>query len=130
MLLTFLVALFVRLKRKIYQVQRPEDRNQLLGSIIGLLSRISMESFPSRISAFLSPGLYIKGVPWSITDICQRLQIEPVRGKSLFELWVSTFLPDWQSTLIFVWFTSKSHYSTSHTIVANAQEVWDESNKH
>ena len=26
------------------------------------------------------------------------------RGKSLLELWVTTFLPDWQLHLIFVWF--------------------------
>ena len=31
------------------------------------------------------------------------------RGKSLLESWVTTFLPDWQLPLIFVWFTSKSH---------------------
>ena len=31
------------------------------------------------------------------------------RGKSLLELWGTTFLPDWQPPLIFVWFTSKSH---------------------
>ena len=31
------------------------------------------------------------------------------RGKSLLELWVTTFLPDWQPPLIFVRFTSKSH---------------------
>jgi len=28
------------------------------------------------------------------------------RGKSLSELWVNTFLPDWQPPLIFVWFIS------------------------
>ena len=27
-------------------------------------------------------------------------------GKSLLELWVTTFLPDWQTPLIFVWFIS------------------------
>ena len=31
------------------------------------------------------------------------------RGKSLLELRVTAFLPDWQAPLIFVWFTSKSH---------------------
>ena len=31
------------------------------------------------------------------------------RGQSLLESWVTTFLPDWQPPLIFVWFTSKSH---------------------
>ena len=31
------------------------------------------------------------------------------RGKSLLELWPTSFLPDWQPPLIFVWFTSKSH---------------------
>ena len=31
------------------------------------------------------------------------------RGKSLLESWGTTFLPDWQPPLIFVWFTSKSH---------------------
>ena len=31
------------------------------------------------------------------------------RGKSLLESWSTTFLPDWQLPLIFVWFTSKSH---------------------
>ena len=29
------------------------------------------------------------------------------RGKSLLESWVTTFLPDWQPPLIFVWITSK-----------------------
>ena len=28
------------------------------------------------------------------------------RGKSLSELWITTFLPDWQPPLIFVWFLS------------------------
>ena len=42
------------------------------------------------------------------------------RGKSLFELWVTTFLPDWQPPLIFVWSTSKSH-NISHTIRPRAQ---------
>ena len=31
------------------------------------------------------------------------------RGKSLLELWVTTFLPNWQPPLIFVWFILKSH---------------------
>ena len=30
------------------------------------------------------------------------------RGKSLLELWGTTFILDWQPPLIFVWFTSKS----------------------
>ena len=29
--------------------------------------------------------------------------------KSLLESWVTTFLPDWQPPLIFVWFTSKPY---------------------
>ena len=28
------------------------------------------------------------------------------RGKSLLELWVTNFFPDWQPPLIFVWFIS------------------------
>ena len=32
---------------------------------------------------------------------------EEVRGKSIIELSVTTFLPDWQPSLIFVWFVSK-----------------------
>ena len=31
------------------------------------------------------------------------------RCKSLLESWGTTFFPDWQPALIFVWFTSKSH---------------------
>ena len=31
---------------------------------------------------------------------------ETIRGKSLLELWVTTFLPDWQPPLIFVRFIS------------------------
>ena len=52
---------------------------------------------------------------------------ENIRGKS----WGTTFLPDWQPPLIFVWFTSKSreHYDTIHTIRAYAQEVWDKLEK-
>ena len=34
---------------------------------------------------------------------------DDIRGKSLLELWGTTFLPDWQPPSIFVWFTSKSH---------------------
>ena len=49
------------------------------------------------------------------------------RGKSLLESWGTTFLPDWQPPLIFVWFTSKSHAILS--IEAHAQEVWDKSDK-
>ena len=51
------------------------------------------------------------------------------RGKSLLELWGTTFLPEWQPPLIFVWFTSKLHMSTSHTIRTHAQEVWDKLDK-
>ena len=35
-------------------------------------------------------------------------------GKSLLESWVTTFLPNWQPSLIFVWFTSKSHEHYPH----------------
>ena len=31
------------------------------------------------------------------------------RGKSLLESWGTTFLPNWQQPLIYVWITSKSH---------------------
>ena len=34
---------------------------------------------------------------------------DDIRGKSLLELWGTTFLPDWQPPLIFVRFASKSH---------------------
>ena len=37
------------------------------------------------------------------------LSIALVRDKSLLESWGTTFHPDWQPPLIFVWFTSKSH---------------------
>ena len=33
-----------------------------------------------------------------------KLKSVPLRGKSLLELWVTTFLPDWQLLLIFVRF--------------------------
>ena len=36
------------------------------------------------------------------------------RGKSLLELWVATFLSDWQPPLIFVQYTSKSHEHYRH----------------
>ena len=44
---------------------------------------------------------------WNIDSIRHSILI--TRGKSLLELWDTTFLPDWQPPLIFVWFTSKSH---------------------
>ena len=43
-----------------------------------------------------------------------KILCEPTRGKSLLESWGTTFLPDWQSTLIFVIFTSKSHQHYPH----------------
>ena len=36
------------------------------------------------------------------------------RGKSLLESWGTTFLPDWQPPLIFVWFTSKLREQYPH----------------
>ena len=43
-----------------------------------------------------------------------------LRCKSLYELWVTTFLPERQQPLIFVWFTS-NQMSTSHMNRAHAQ---------
>ena len=37
-----------------------------------------------------------------------KLELVITRGKSLLELWVTTFLPDWQPPLIFVQFISNS----------------------
>ena len=47
------------------------------------------------------------------------------RGKSLLELWVTVFLPNWQPPLIFVWITMR----TSHTIRTLAQDAWYKLNK-
>ena len=41
------------------------------------------------------------------SDVCDGF--DDIRGKSLLELWGTTFLPDWQPPLIFVRFASKSH---------------------
>ena len=49
-------------------------------------------------------------------------------GKSLLELFVTTFLPDWQLPF-FLSFLLQNHMSTIHTIRAHAQEVWDKSDK-
>ena len=51
------------------------------------------------------------------------------RGKSLLEFWGTTFLPNWQPTLIFVWFTSKSHAHYPHFFWAHAQAVRDKLDK-
>ena len=51
------------------------------------------------------------------------------RGKSLLELWVTTFLPNWQPPLIFVRFTSKFLCMSTYC-AAHAQEVWGKSNKY
>ena len=57
---------------------------------------------------------------------------EPVkttfRGKSLLEMWGSTFLPNWQPPLIFADLL-QNHLSPTHSINAHAQEVWDKSDK-
>ena len=44
------------------------------------------------------------------------------RGNSFLESWSTTFHPDWQPPLIFVFFYFKITW-------ANAQEVWDRSDK-
>ena len=43
-----------------------------------------------------------------------RLAASLTIGKSLLELWVTTFIPNWQTPLIFVRFTSKSHEHYPH----------------
>ena len=40
------------------------------------------------------------------------------RGKSLLELWVTTFLPDWQPPLTFVQFVSKFLYMCSNSMAS------------
>ena len=49
-------------------------------------------------------------------------------GISHLESWGTTFLLNWQPPLIFVDLL-QNHTSTSHTMRAYAQEVWDKSNK-
>ena len=45
------------------------------------------------------------------------------RGKSLLELWVTTFLVEWQPPLIFVLFILNFLYMCSHS-VANAHVIF------
>ena len=49
-------------------------------------------------------------------------QIYCIRGKSLLELWVTSFLPDWQTPLIFVRFIS-NFFCICTNSVASAQVI-------
>ena len=40
---------------------------------------------------------------------------QETRGKLLLELWVTTFIPDYQPPLIFVWFISNLLYMSSNS---------------
>ena len=46
------------------------------------------------------------------------LTLHKIRGKSLLELWVTTFLPDWQPPLIFVRFISNSLCMCSNSMAS------------
>ena len=61
-------------------------------------------SLIERVSINSTPWCYLYSTHlFIIWHVCRG------RGKSLLELWVTTFLPGWQPPLIFIWFTSKSH---------------------
>ena len=53
----------------------------------------------------------------------RQVKLDETRGKSLLELWGTTFLPDWQLPLIFVWFISNflcmftNSMSSAHAIL-------------
>ena len=51
--------------------------------------------------------------------------IDTLRGKSLLESWVTTFLPDWQPPLIFIRFTSKSHEHYWHYILEHMHKKFE-----
>ena len=44
--------------------------------------------------------------------------VDSVRGKSLLELWVTTFLPDWQPPLIFVRYVLNFLYMCSSSMAS------------
>ena len=78
--------------------------NELANTLGNLLNRITAKSinldqsfYPSDIQTDLSHE--------AIFVFCIVILNLP-RGKSLLELWLTTFLPDWQPPLIFVWFIS------------------------
>ena len=49
---------------------------------------------------------------------CEGKLSMPTRGKSHLELWVTTFLPDWQPPLIFVWFISNFFFMCSSSMAS------------
>ena len=94
--LTFKNTFFLRQKLTLNLATVGRDKSN---SSKRLMAFIRNDSISSAISSRLSTSESMESEKGMILH----------RGKSFLELWVTTFLPDWQPPLIFVWFTSKSH---------------------
>ena len=72
---------------------------------------VSIDEEAPLFDCIFTAGLYHdrttdEYVPFTRDCFPEEASVLILRGKSLLELWVTTFLPDWQQPLIFVRFIS------------------------
>ena len=95
-----------------YRSENEPEAQEVFGNPIKWLSRMTRIPDPSSVScvrAFSSRHKYTQctlglKVYWKFAFQFSSTSTD----KSLIESWGTTFLSDWQPSLIFVWFTSKS----------------------